>query len=292
MGEDLEPQDLPEVRALAERLDALKEEAGLTQGRMVGRFRSNKATVSRSMRGIQHPSWNDFVRKLIEAVEDRRGHPMPAAELRALRLLHERALVARDCHSKGIVLLREELTGLRSRLRTSRADNRRLTALGTATVFAATVGFVFTSVDDLAKGATSVRGDAPRVTTECVALPAGTQPPATCAKTQWRWSLPAPDKGVGATFDLRTGHDTGELGGVLRLKAGCGAAVRWSVTVRVAGAGPTGLAAGTLDRDTPVTLYAPLHRDARTMTFTARRTDGGHCAATVVWDRPRPAITY
>ncbi|MFH9677726.1 hypothetical protein ACH4L5_36465 [Streptomyces sp. NPDC017405] len=259
---------------------------------MARRFHSNKANVSRVMRGIRRAPWDEFVLPLLAVTAERRGHPVSERELRELKLLHERALVARDCHARGIVLLREELTELRTEVVTSHTRRRQWTALSSAALFVVVLGYSYTAMGELAKGTTSVHGDAPQVRTECVALPAGaTEFSAACAKTQWRWSVPA-GEGVKATFTLRTRHDIGELGGVLRLDSSCRAAASWSVTVRVPGTGTSELAAGTLGGASAVRLYAPLHRDARTLTFTARRTDGTHCAATVVWDRPRPAINY
>ncbi|MET9448791.1 helix-turn-helix domain-containing protein [Streptomyces cinerochromogenes] len=284
------PSDLPEVRALTERLVALRKEAELSQGELARRFSCSKSQVSRYMSGEAHPPQDTFVLPLARAVGEHRKRHLSEQELRELRLLHEHATLARAGRNRELHLVGQQLAELRAK----HAVSRLWLAGFSAAAFALALGYGLTAMNELAKGATSVHGDAPEVITKCVQLPSGAaELSATCVRTQWRWSMPASTgKGIEATFALRTGHDTGELGGVLRLDTACGTAVRWSVTVRVAGAGTTELAAGRLTASAPVTLYAPLHRDARTLTFTARRTEGGSCAAHLVWDRPRPAINY
>ncbi|MEU0069315.1 helix-turn-helix transcriptional regulator [Streptomyces sp. NPDC006332] len=282
-------QDLPEVRALVGRLVALQKEAKLSQGDLVRRLFCSKSQVSRFMSGKQHPTWDEFVLPLAAVVGEHRKRPMSARELHELRRLHEEATLARAGRNRGLRLVREQL----AELRTSNTRYKQRVALFSVAAFVLALVYGIDASNELTKGATRAHGDTPEVITECVPLPSeATSVPAACARTQWRWSAPSAGNGIKTTFDLRTRHDTGELGGVLRLNTTCETTVRWSITIQIAGAGTSELSAGTLTARAPVTIYAPLHRDARTMTFAAHRVDAGTCAATLVWDRPQPAINY
>jgi hypothetical protein len=122
----------------------------------------------------------------------------------------------------------------------------------------------------------------------CVSVPA-------CDLDVWWWRLLAggtAEEAVHVAFDLTTRGDTLELGGELRLDADCDATMRWSITARPTGIVEAELSTGTLAPGNRQPLYAPLHRDIRTVTLTAHRSDSHLCTVMLVWQKPDPIGLY
>ncbi|WP_164541059.1 helix-turn-helix domain-containing protein [Streptomyces abyssomicinicus] len=282
-------QDFPEVQALVDKLAVLLDESGLSQNALARLAGYDKSTVSRFMSGQFHPQW-DFMETLMDAVRERRE--LSEEETAEVLSVWEEALFARNGRSAGFRTVRKTLVELRaargelgSKLEALNNKYHLLVLAGLAAFLLVVwmgIGW-YTADEGVLK---SFSGDAPAQEVNCANRG--------CAVTALGWVLGSSgESSVRTVFEVGTYGGTVSLGGRLGLSAQCGATVRWKMTAEKGdGAAPEELSAGVVTQGDDVRLYAPIHRDVRTITLTAQRGDSRSCDAVLVWRASEPRVHW